>query len=133
MEQLRGGTALYQTSCGFQGAVFSSLANCSACIWKAVSCTLGFPGGANGKESTCQCRKHKRCRFDPWVGRIPWRRAWQSTPVSPPGKSHGQRSLVSSSPQGHKELDTTEATEHTHMHHVISKIYAENILYKVCN
>ena len=32
-----------------------------------------FPGGASGKESTCQCRRHKRCDFDPWVGTIPWR------------------------------------------------------------
>ena len=39
-----------------------------------------------------QCRKP---RFDPWVGKIPWRREWQPTPVSLPGKSHGQRSLGS--------------------------------------
>ena len=32
---------------------------------------LGFPGGASGKESTCQCMRHKRCRFDPWVGEDP--------------------------------------------------------------
>ena len=46
-----------------------------------------FPGGASGKEPACQCRRHKRCRFDPWVGKIPWRRAWQATPVFLPGKS----------------------------------------------
>ena len=47
--------------------------------------------------------------FDPWVGKIPWRRKWQSTPVLLPGKSHGQRSLPSSySPWGCKESDTTE-------------------------
>ena len=46
--------------------------------------------------------------FDPWVGKIPWRRKWQSTPVLLPGKSHGQRSLVGYSPWGHKKLDTTE-------------------------
>ena len=46
--------------------------------------------------------------FNPWVGKIPWRRKWQSTPVLLPGKSHGQRSLVGYSPQGRKELDTTE-------------------------
>ena len=39
------------------------------------------------KESACQCRRHKRCRFDPWVGKIPWRRKWQPTPVFLPGKS----------------------------------------------
>ena len=41
----------------------------------------GFPGGASGKESTCQGRRPKRCEFGPWVGKIPWRRAWQPTPV----------------------------------------------------
>ena len=45
--------------------------------------------------------------FDPWVGKIPWRRAWQPTPVFLPGESHGQRSLVGYSPRGHKESDTT--------------------------
>ena len=33
------------------------------------------------KESTCQWRRHRKCRFDPWVGKIPWRRKWQPTPV----------------------------------------------------
>ena len=47
----------------------------------------GFPGGASGKEPTCQCRRHKSCRFDPWVGKIPWRRAWQPTLVFLPGES----------------------------------------------
>jgi len=46
--------------------------------------------------------------FDPWVGKIPWRKKWQPTPVSLPGKSHGQRSLVGCSPWGHKESGTTE-------------------------
>ena len=41
-----------------------------------------------GKESACQCRRWKRCGFDPWVGKIPWRRKWQPTPVFLPGKSH---------------------------------------------
>ena len=49
-----------------------------------------------------------RLRFDPSVGKIPWRRAWQPTPVFLPGESHGQRSLVGYSPRGHKESDTTE-------------------------
>ena len=44
----------------------------------------GFAGGASGKESTCQCRRHKRCGFDPWVSKIPWSRQWQPTPVSLP-------------------------------------------------
>ena len=46
--------------------------------------------------------------FDPWVGKIPWGRAWQPTPVFLSGEPLGQRSLVGYSPQGHKELDTTE-------------------------
>ena len=42
---------------------------------------MGFPVGTSGKEPTCQCRRHKRCRFDPWVRKIPWRRKWQPTPL----------------------------------------------------
>ena len=61
------------------------------------------------KKLACQCRRHKRYGFDPWVGKIPWRRAWQPTPVFLPGKSHGQRSLDDYSPQHHKELDTRKA------------------------
>ena len=57
--------------------------------------STGVPGGTSGKELTCQCRRHKRHRFNPWVGKIPWRRAGQPTPEFLPGKSHGQRSLQS--------------------------------------
>ena len=46
---------------------------------------LGFPGGTSGKEPTCQCRSHKGREFSPWVGKIPWRRAWQL------GTLHGGR------------------------------------------
>ena len=53
---------------------------------------LGFPGGASGKELTCQCWS-KRLRLDVWVGMIPWGSAWQLTPVFFPRESHGQRSL----------------------------------------
>ena len=41
----------------------------------------GFPGGLSGKEPTCQLRRHKRRGFNSWVGKIPWRRVWQPTPV----------------------------------------------------
>ena len=68
----------------------------------------GFPGGASGKEPACQCRRWKTCGFNPWVGKIPWRRESQPTPVFLPGESHGQRTLAGYSPWGHKELDTTE-------------------------
>ena len=39
--------------------------------------SVGFPGGASGKEPPSQCRRHKRHGFNPWVGKIPWRRTWQ--------------------------------------------------------
>ena len=47
-----------------------------------------FSGGTSGTESACQCRRHKRHRFYPGVRKIPWRMAWQSTPLFLPGKSH---------------------------------------------
>ena len=59
-----------------------------------------------GKESTWNAGE--RPGFDPWVGKIPWRRAWQPTPIFLPGESHGQRRLVGYSPWGCKELDTIE-------------------------
>ena len=65
---------------------------------------LGLPRWLSGKESACQCRRH---RFDPWVGRIPWRRKWQPTPVFLLGKFHGQRGAWWG-PWGSKELDMTE-------------------------
>ena len=51
--------------------------------------------------------------FNPWVWKTPWTRKWQPTPVFLPGKSHGQRSLASYSPWGHKESDTTEQPTHS--------------------
>ena len=71
---------------------------------------MGFPGRASSKEHTCQCRKQKRHRFDPWVRKIPWRRAWQPTPVFLLGGPSVQRSMVGYSAWGHTELDTTEVT-----------------------
>ena len=52
----------------------------------------------SGQEYACQCRRCRRCRFYPWLRKIPWRRKWQPTPVFLPGESHGQRSLVDYSP-----------------------------------
>ena len=49
---------------------------------------------SSSKEFACQCKRQRRWKFHPWVGEIPWRRAWQSTPLFLPGKSHRQRSLV---------------------------------------
>ena len=50
---------------------------------------LGFPDGASGKEPDGQRKRHKRCRFTPWIRKIPWRRAWQSTPAFLTGDPHG--------------------------------------------
>ena len=47
---------------------------------------LGFPGGASGKEPTSQCRRHKRCRFDPWVRKVPLEESVATTPVFLPGE-----------------------------------------------
>ena len=76
---------------------------------------------ASGKESACQCSRCRRHSFDPWVRKIPWRRKWQPTSVFLPGESHVQRSLVSCSPWGHKELNTTE---HACTHHQGSPRYS---------
>ena len=73
----------------------------------------GFPGNAS-KEPACKCRRHVTCRFNPWVRKIPWQRAWQPTPVVLPGKSHGQRSLVGYNPWGHERVRHKGATEHTY-------------------
>ena len=65
----------------------------------------GLPRWLSGKESACRSR---RPESDPWVGKIPWRREWQPTPVFLPREFHGKRSLVGYSPWGQKESDTTE-------------------------
>jgi len=61
------------------------------------------------KNTPASAGRCKRYRFQSWVRKIPWRRAWQPTPVFLPGKSHGQRSLVGYSSWDHTELDMTEA------------------------
>ena len=70
-------------------------------LWLNNVPLIGLPGNSVVKQSTCQCR---RCRFNPWIGKIPQRRKWQPTPVFLPGKSHGQRSLAGYSPWGHKRV-----------------------------
>ena len=71
---------------------------------------IGLPQRLCGKRILLRRRSHRRCRFDPWVRKICWRRAWQPTPVFLPGESHRQRSLEGYSPQSRKESNTTEAT-----------------------
>ena len=63
----------------------------------------------NGEESTSQCMRHKRCKFNPWVGKIPWRRKWQPTPVFSPGRIL-DRGAWWSTVQRVTESDMTEVT-----------------------
>ena len=73
-------------------------------LFKTI-CEMGLPWWIGWKRILLQ---YKRPGFDPWVREISCKRKWQPTPVFLPGKPHGQRSLLGSSPWGHKELDTTE-------------------------
>ena len=63
---------------------------------------IGFPWRLNGKESSCQCKRHERHWFHPWVGKTPGEGSFKPVQYSCLGKSHGQRSLV-----GCKESVTT--------------------------
>ena len=71
----------------------------------------GFPDGTIVKNPLANSRC-KRSGFDPWVGKIPWRRRWQPTPGFLPGESQGQRSLAGYSPRGRNDSDMAE---HTHV------------------
>ena len=83
--------------------------------WLAIQTIIriGLPRWLSGKESTCKCRRCKRHGFDPWLGKIPWRKKWQPTPVFSPGKSCGQRRLVATVCGVAVTHDW--ATEHTYM------------------
>ena len=76
-----------------------------SCSLRPLAPAWGFLGGSDGQDICLQC---ERPGFDPWLGKIPWRRAWQPAPVFLPGESHGQGSLVGYSPWGCQELDMTE-------------------------
>ena len=67
-----------------------------------------YKGFANGAEvkNPLQCRSHRRCGFNPWVGKVPWRRKWQPTPVFLLGESHEQRSLM-----GYKSVQFSSVTQ----------------------
>ena len=75
-------------------------------LWRGAKlATLGLPWWLRWQRIRLQ---YRRPGFNPWVGKIPWRRGWLPTPVSLSGEFHGQRSLVGYSPRGLKESDTTE-------------------------
>ena len=72
-----------------------------------------------------RCRRYRRPGFDPWVGKIPWKRKWQHTRVFLPGKFHGQSNPAGYS-LGHKGSDTTELLTHTHTMynlHLLNQVY----------
>ena len=83
-----------------------------------------FPGSSGVKRVCLQCW---RARLNPWVGKILWRRKWQTTPLFSPGKSHGWRNLTGHSPWGRKELDTTEQLHFTSLHFWIFGGTLENL------
>ena len=83
---------------------------CNALI-ASFTCLLlivGFSGGASGKEPARQCRRNKRQRFDPWVGKILSRRKQQPTPIFLLGKLYGERRLADYSPWNLKQSEMTE-------------------------
>ena len=80
---LGGGTLSYVNALIF---IKISIYSSTYVLW-----TCGFLSGTSGEEPTRQCKRHKRHSFDPWVGKIPWSRKWQPTPLFLPGESHGQR------------------------------------------
>ena len=99
-------------------------------------------GNCKGASQVAQwariCLPSRRCRLDPWVGKIPWRKKWQPIPVFLPGKSHGQRSLVGNCPLGHKRVRHNLATQRQQqiyrMYNELMEIHqkrGENPKYKV--
>jgi len=86
-------------------------------MYKLLYITGGFPGGTSSTEPACQCRRHGRRGFPPWIRKIPWRKAQQPTPVFLPGESHRQKSLAGYSPWGHKRVGHDLATKTTKKGH----------------
>ena len=79
-----------------------------ACRKKKNDTLLVFRGGSVCKESTCSAGDTGRCKFNPWVRKIPWRRKWQPTPGFLPGKSRGQRSPADCSARGSESQTTSQ-------------------------
>ena len=105
----------------FQASVFCSTESAVSFIFYWFKETMELSRWCSGKEFAWQCRRHRRCRFDPCTRKIPWRRKWQLTPVFLPGKLHGQRILVGYSLWGRKEWDVTwRVSMHAHTKKSIS-------------
>ena len=104
-----------------QGTLKSLLQHHSLNLWKsffvfcflaAVKLSRGFLHGISGKEPFCQCRRCKRYGFDPWFGKIPWKRKWYPTAVFLPRKSQRKRSLAVYSPWDCKIAGHDWGSEH---------------------
>ena len=80
-------------------------------LWTIIHKVPGLPWWLSSKKSACP---YSRQRFDPWVGKSPWRRKWQPTPLFLPRKSSGQGSLAGYSPCGRKDSDTAEHAQTGH-------------------
>ena len=95
--------------CSLPGSSIHGIFQARVLEWGAIAVTVLLIGSRDwwlsSEESTCQCRRQA---FSPWVGKIPWRRKWQPTPVFLSEESHGQRSLAGYSPRGLKKSDMTE-------------------------
>ena len=91
---------------GFPLASFPGMTICGGWVdkWSSDMHAAAIPRWLSGEESTCQCRRFKRHRFDPWFGKIPWSRKRQAAPVFLPGKFLGQKSLAGYSPWGHRRV-----------------------------
>ena len=74
-----------------------------------------LPRWDSGKESACQGRRHRRLIFDPWVGKIPWRRKWQSMAVFSPGKVPRTEEPGRPQSMGSWRVRQDWAQTHTHM------------------
>ena len=97
------------TCCVISGTCLTSLSlSCSFLkMWQSLS-HQDFSPMAQRQRIRLPCRRRRRYMFNPQVGKIPWRRKWQPTPVFLPEKSCGQRSLVGYHQKDRKALDTTE-------------------------
>ena len=87
--------------------------------YSAIKRTKILPFAARASQVVLEVKNtpasagNKTLGFTSWVGKIPWRRGWQPSPIFLPGESHGQRSLVGYRPWGCRESEMTEMTEHT--------------------
>ena len=88
-----------------------------------IKTNRGFPAGTSGKESVCQCRRYKRCQFDPWVKKVPWRRKWLPTPVFLPARIPQTEEPGRLQSMASRGVRHAWATGHTHAQHVIINYY----------